>query len=84
MFKALFLTVSLLGLTATANVEAPAEDVGVASCWNGDNITGPIWSNDHAQEVCPAVCSNIGGSWTGNWTTVIWGQRSVCNCTVCG
>ncbi len=52
-------------------------------CWTGDQITGPIWNHEHAQQVCPAVCSNIGGQWTGNWVTVIWGERSVCNCTVC-
>lgn len=52
-------------------------------CWTGDQITGPIWNNDHAPQVCPAVCSNIGGQWTGNWHTVIWGERSVCECSIC-
>lgn len=41
---------------------------------------GPIWSNDDAKRVCPAVCTAAGGTWNGQWTTVVAGQSSVCGC----
>ncbi len=85
MVKKIVLASCLLMMAAGVNADKPEEasyDVG-ALCWTGDQITGPIWSNDHAQQVCPSVCSNIGGSWTGHWVTVIWGERSVCNCRIC-
>jgi hypothetical protein len=41
---------------------------------------GPIWNNDHAQQVCPAVCSQNGGAWTGSWWTTIPNVNSVCQC----
>lgn len=86
MFKKIALTfcffMTTAAINAADNFEENRDDVG-ALCWTGDQITGPIWSHSHAQQVCPSVCSNIGGSWTGNWVTVIWGERSVCNCRVC-
>lgn len=85
MFKKIILVFGLLILSAGINADNTVEihDDVEALCWTGDQITGPIWNNDHAKQVCPAVCSNINGTWTGNWVTVIWGERSVCNCRVC-
>jgi hypothetical protein len=54
----------------------PAVDTTVAV----DVPAGPIWNNDHAKQVCPAVCTAAGGHWNGNWRTVIWGKSSVCGC----
>ncbi len=39
---------------------------------------GPIWSQAHAEEVCPDVCA--GGTWTGGWNTTQPGVMSVCAC----
>ena len=51
-----------------------------------DVETGPIWNNDEAQKHCPQVvadwmAANPGreAEWTGNWTTTVAGQTSVCN-----
>lgn len=44
-----------------------------------DVPAGPIWSNNDAQLICPAVAAASGGTWTGAWTTTIWGVASVCN-----
>lgn len=73
------ITVLMLGFSINGAITDEQE----IKCWTGDQISGPIWNNDHAHQVCPGVCSNIGGSWTGHWNTVIWGERSVCNCKVC-
>ena len=41
---------------------------------------GPIWSNDHAQRVCPRVCDRNDMDWQGQWWTTRQGQMSVCQC----
>ena len=43
-----------------------------------DVPAGPIWNNDDAKIKCPAVCTAVGRTWSGGWTTTIWGQMSVC------
>lgn len=45
-----------------------------------DVLAGPIWSNDDAKEICPSICASYGGTWNGQWTTVIEGKMSVCGC----
>jgi hypothetical protein len=47
-----------------------------------DLSAGPIFSNDQAQTVCPAICSAVEDSWNGQWTTTVFGVMSVCGC--CG
>jgi hypothetical protein len=44
-------------------------------------IAGPIWSNDEAQTLCPAIAASYQGKWTGQWKTVIEGVMSVCELT---
>jgi len=39
---------------------------------------GPIWHQDHAEQVCPAVAHAHGGEWTGHWWTTVAGSMSVC------
>lgn len=39
---------------------------------------GPIWNQDHAGQVCPAVAASHGGTWTGQWWTTVQGEMSVC------
>lgn len=46
-----------------------------------DVLAGPIWNNDDAQTKCPIVCASYGGTWNGQWTTVVPGKMSVCGCT---
>jgi hypothetical protein len=46
-----------------------------------DVPAGPIWSNDDAQAKCPAICASYGGTWNGQWKTVIEGKLSVAGCT---
>ena len=41
---------------------------------------GPIWSNNHAQSVCPKVCSRSEMDWNGQWWTTVQGRMSVCQC----
>lgn len=46
-----------------------------------DVPAGPIWNNDDAKAKCPAICASYGGTWNGQWTTVIPGKLSVAGCT---
>jgi len=45
-----------------------------------DFNAGPIWSNQQAQTVCPAVCTSHDRLWKGEWRTTVQGQMSVCTC----
>ncbi len=45
-----------------------------------DVLAGPIWNNDDAQVKCPVVCASYGGTWNGQWNTVVEGKMSVCGC----
>lgn len=45
-----------------------------------DVLAGPIWSNEDAKEICPSICASYGGTWNGQWTTVVEGKMSVCGC----
>jgi hypothetical protein len=39
---------------------------------------GPIWNQNHANQVCPAVAASHGGTWTGQWWTTRPSEMSVC------
>lgn len=39
---------------------------------------GPIWSQADAQNKCPQVAADNGGTWTGQWRTTVPGRMSVC------
>ncbi|MFK7932837.1 MAG: mannan-binding lectin [Saprospiraceae bacterium] len=41
-------------------------------------LAGPIWSNDDAKEKCPVVAASYGGTWTGQWKTIVESVMSVC------
>jgi hypothetical protein len=47
-----------------------------------DVSPGPIWNQQDAEQKCPAACSGIGGTWSGQWNTSIPGQQSECGCWV--
>jgi len=69
---ALFTGTILLSSSLFIGSSSPAFAVDVPA--------GPIWNNEHAKTVCPAVCTAAGGTWNGNWKTVIPNKSSVCGC----
>ncbi len=40
-------------------------------------LAGPLWSNDEAQDVGPAIAASYGATFTGQWTTIVPGVMSV-------
>lgn len=40
-------------------------------------LAGPLWSNDEAQKVGPAIAASYGGEFTGSWKTIVEGVMSV-------
>lgn len=52
-----------------------------SSSYTMDVLAGPIWDNADAKVKCPFVCASYGGTWNGQWTTVVEGKMSVCGCT---
>jgi ribosome modulation factor len=55
----------------------------VKRCQTRPISPGPIWSDVDAGNRCPQVCADNRSRWTGQWRTVIPGQRSVCQCRRC-
>ncbi|MCT8970467.1 mannan-binding lectin [Microbaculum marinisediminis] len=41
---------------------------------------GPIWSDQQAKTVCPAVCTSHNRRWQGEWRTTVPGRMSECTC----
>ncbi len=39
---------------------------------------GPIWDQADAETKCPAVAEENNGTWTGQWSTTVPGEMSVC------
>ena len=39
---------------------------------------GPIWNQQDAKAKCDKAARKAGAEWTGDWTTVVPGQSSVC------
>ncbi len=52
-----------------------------AHSYTMDVLAGPIWNNEDAKLKCPIVCASYGGTWNGQWRTVVEGVMSVCGCT---
>lgn len=57
-----------------------ATPLGGTSEYTMDVLAGPLWSNADAQAKCPAICASYGGTWNGQWTTVVPGRMSVAGC----
>lgn len=38
---------------------------------------GPLWTNDEAQKIGPAIAASYGATFTGEWETIIEGVMSV-------
>lgn len=52
-----------------------------SSTFTIDVPAGPIFSNEQAQTIAPIACASYGGTWNGQWTTVVEGLMSVVGCT---
>lgn len=53
---------------------------GEAGAQARDIEAGPIWNNEHAQQVCPQICQGAGLTFQGAWRTTVQGRMSVCGC----
>lgn len=40
-------------------------------------LAGPLWSNDEAQKLGPAIAASYGAEFTGQWRTIVEGVMSV-------
>jgi hypothetical protein len=65
---------------SVVEVELPATPSGRTE-YTMDVPAGPLWSDDDAKAKCPAICASYGGTWNGQWTTVVEGKLSVAGCT---
>ena len=68
------------GKMSVIEVELPAESTGDTE-YTMDVLAGPLWNNEDAKAKCPAICASYGGTWNGQWKTVVNGKMSVCGCT---
>ena len=65
---------------SVVEVELSAQPAGAVE-HTMDVPAGPIWNNEDAKLKCPAICASYGGTWNGQWATVIPGKLSVAGCT---
>lgn len=52
-----------------------------SSSFTIDVPAGPIFNNDDAKTKAPLACASYGGTWNGQWKTVVEGKMSVAGCT---
>ena len=72
MLRTLTLTLLALGLMT-----------GTALAQNAVSVPADgLFSRADAAPVCVATAAS--STWTGHWNTTVWGQMSVCNCSVAG
>jgi hypothetical protein len=65
---------------SVVQVQLPAQPTG-STQYTMDVPAGPIWSDADAKTKCPAICASYGGTWNGQWRTVVTGKLSVAGCT---
>ena len=59
-------------------IEVELEDEhGGSNEFKTNVIAGPIWSNDEAQKIGPAIAASYGAQFTGEWSTIVQGKMSV-------
>lgn len=68
------------GRMSVVEVELPVYQDGTDE-YTMDVPAGPLWNNDEAKAKCPHICASYGGTWNGQWRTVVWGKLSVAGCT---
>lgn len=64
------------GKMSVIGVELNVENVG-SNSFKTDVIAGPLWSNDEAQKIGPAIAASYGAKFTGQWTTIVENVMSV-------
>ncbi|GLB53049.1 hypothetical protein NBRC110019_20890 [Neptunitalea chrysea] len=57
-------------------VELPVKQDG-SNSYKTTVIAGPLWSNEEAQQVGPAIAASYGATFTGQWNTIVEGKMSV-------
>ncbi|PIE86899.1 MAG: lectin MVL [Bacteroidetes bacterium] len=57
-------------------VELQVQNTGSHS-YKTNVLAGPLWSNDEAQKVGPAIAASYGATFTGQWSTITEGVMSV-------
>src|SRR5262249_41494398 len=68
------------GLASVIEVEFSVPSAGTTE-HTMDVPAGPIWNDDDAKLKCPSICASYGGTWNGQWATVVPGKLSVAGCT---
>jgi len=68
------------GEMSVVQVALPAQPTGGTE-YTMNVPAGPLLNNDDAKAKCPAICASYGGTWNGQWTTVVEGKLSVGGCT---
>ena len=68
------------GQMSVVQVELPAQPTGGTE-YTMNVPAGQLQNNDDANVKCPAICASYGGTWNGQWTTVVEGKLSVAGCT---
>lgn len=61
---------------SVVEVELPTTFTGLHT-YKTTVLAGPIWSNDEAQKIGPAIAASYGAVFTGQWTTLVEGAMSV-------
>ena len=61
---------------STIDVMLDVENTGKYS-YKTTVLAGPLWSNDEAQEIGPAIAASYGATFTGVWRTITEGVMSV-------
>ena len=57
-------------------VELQVKNTG-SDCFKTNVLAGPLWSNDEAQKVGETLAASYGGTFTGEWHTIVEGKMSV-------
>ncbi len=57
-------------------VELQVQNTGTHS-FKTNVLAGPLWSNDEAQKMGPAIAASYGATFTGSWRTITEGVMSV-------
>ena len=61
---------------SVVEVELPTTFTG-SHTYKTNVLAGPIWSDDEAQKIGPAIAASYGATFTGQWTTIVEGVMSV-------
>jgi hypothetical protein len=73
-------TTAVVGAMSVVEIELPTVPSG-GTAYTMDVLAGPVWNNDDAKAKCAAICASYGGTWNGQWKTVVPGRMSIAGCT---